>query len=222
MCVGVLVQKTILRALCDPKSSQLWVKGPRQSHRSAALPNGRIQPWGGLHQSRWASRRSSGGPSSQAFERWGHPQLLAPTVWCKAPLIRILLSVATSMGRGFSMGPTAIMQTPEMFDQFVCGRSSHLIVIAWNYLDGAPSMKFPRVVLIWGWHSHKVVAILVNMVFGLPLPFSAANQIQHLELFAGDCAVSRSEQADKGYRPKNDNKSTGQSNGSPSSRRTQH
>lgn len=185
MCVGVLVQKTILRALCDPKSSQPWVKGPRQSHRSAALPNGRIQPWGGLHQSRWASRRSSGGPSSQAFERWGHPQLLAPTVWCKAPLIRILLSVATSMGRGF-----------------------------W--------MKYPRVVLIWGWHSHKVAAILVNMVFGLPLPFSAANQIQHLELFAGDCAVSRSEQADKGYRPKNDNKSTGQSNGSPSSRRTQH
>lgn len=41
-----------------------------------------------------------------------------------------------------------------------------------------------------------VVAILVNMVFGLPLPFSAANQIQHLELFAGDCAVSRSEQAE--------------------------
>ena len=43
----------------------------------------------------------------------------------------------------------------------------------------------------------KVVAILVNMVFALPyLTYSQANTLQHLELFAGDCSVTRAEVAE--------------------------
>lgn len=39
--------------------------------------------------------------------------------------------------------------------------------------------------------------MLVNMIFGLPcLEFSRANELQHVELFAGECAVTRSELQD--------------------------
>lgn len=47
--------------------------------------------------------------------------------------------------------------------------------------------------------SNKVIAVLVNMVFAQPfIEFSKQAEIQHLELFAGDCSVSRSEHADTG------------------------
>lgn len=43
----------------------------------------------------------------------------------------------------------------------------------------------------------KVVAVLVNMVFALPgLTYSPTNVLQHLELFAGDCSVTRAEVAE--------------------------
>ena len=37
------------------------------------------------------------------------------------------------------------------------------------------------------------MALLVNMVFGLNLPHTPSNQLDHLELFAGDMSVTRGE-----------------------------
>jgi hypothetical protein len=43
----------------------------------------------------------------------------------------------------------------------------------------------------------KVVALIVNLVMGLPgLDYTPSNVLHHLELFAGDCAVSRAEHMD--------------------------
>ena len=45
----------------------------------------------------------------------------------------------------------------------------------------------------------KVVALIVNLVMGLPgLDYSPSSVLHHLELFAGDCAVSRGEHMDFG------------------------
>lgn len=45
----------------------------------------------------------------------------------------------------------------------------------------------------------KVVAMLVTALFAnTSLEFSKANELHHVELFAGDCAVSRGEGLDKG------------------------
>lgn len=42
--------------------------------------------------------------------------------------------------------------------------------------------------------ARKVVAVLVTMLFSLPyLRFARNHEIQHLELFAGDCSVSKGE-----------------------------
>ena len=47
--------------------------------------------------------------------------------------------------------------------------------------------------------SSQVVAILVNMLFSLPyLRFARDHEIQHLELFAGDCSVSKGEHQEWG------------------------
>lgn len=46
--------------------------------------------------------------------------------------------------------------------------------------------------------SIKVVAVLVNMIFSCQLlEFTKGNELQHVELFAGDCAVTRGEMADR-------------------------
>ena len=46
-------------------------------------------------------------------------------------------------------------------------------------------------------HLCKVVALLVNLLFACQsLEFSKANELQHVELFAGDCAVTRAEGED--------------------------
>lgn len=43
----------------------------------------------------------------------------------------------------------------------------------------------------------------MNMVFGLSyLDFSPSNELQHVELFAGDCSVTRNEVADRGSNTK--------------------
>lgn len=41
--------------------------------------------------------------------------------------------------------------------------------------------------------SPQVVALLVNLVFSLNLPLSPSDQLEHLELFAGDMSVTRGE-----------------------------
>lgn len=43
----------------------------------------------------------------------------------------------------------------------------------------------------------KVVALLVNMIFAVPyLEISRKNALDHLELFAGDCSITRAEHQD--------------------------
>ena len=45
----------------------------------------------------------------------------------------------------------------------------------------------------------EVLCVLVCMIFSMnTLPISPANELQHLELFAGDCAASRAEHMDTG------------------------
>ena len=45
----------------------------------------------------------------------------------------------------------------------------------------------------------EVVALLVNLVFSMQfLPITASNALEHLELFAGDCSVTRAEHMDRG------------------------
>ena len=50
-------------------------------------------------------------------------------------------------------------------------------------------------------HQHgaiQVVALLVNLVFSMQfLPITASNALDHLELFAGDCSVTRAEHMDR-------------------------
>lgn len=44
---------------------------------------------------------------------------------------------------------------------------------------------------------YKVVALLVNLVMGMPgLDYAKSSTLQRLELFAGDCSVSRGEHMD--------------------------
>ena len=44
----------------------------------------------------------------------------------------------------------------------------------------------------------QVIALLVNAIFAIPsLQWSPSNEISHLELFAGDCAVTRGEFQDE-------------------------
>lgn len=46
--------------------------------------------------------------------------------------------------------------------------------------------------------------MLVNMVFGLQyLDFNRENELQHVELFAGDCSVTCGEAMDRGSKLKN-------------------
>ena len=41
--------------------------------------------------------------------------------------------------------------------------------------------------------------MLVSMIFSIrALPISPTNELRHLELFAGDCSVSRAEHMDRG------------------------
>ena len=51
-------------------------------------------------------------------------------------------------------------------------------------------------------HQHgaiQVVALLVNLVFSMQfLAITASNSLEHLELFAGDCSVTRAEHMDRG------------------------
>ena len=47
--------------------------------------------------------------------------------------------------------------------------------------------------ILWVPISPEVVALLVNLVFSLNLPLSPSDQLEHLELFAGDMSVTRGE-----------------------------
>ena len=45
---------------------------------------------------------------------------------------------------------------------------------------------------------NQVIAVLVNAIFAMPnLQWGPSHEIDHLELFAGDCAVTRGEFQDR-------------------------